>query len=115
MLVRDEESGLRDALWQSRAEAMSLRLDLAEAHGFIEALEAELWAAGACWTAPEEARAGREPSPLRLLLQARTLIRQRLFQELVPGCNRAAAMHDLRITEVAFKFLLGRPSLRMRT
>ena len=79
MLAPDEANGLRHALCQSRAEAMSLRLDLAEAQGFIDALEAELWAAGAFWKLPGQARVGQEPSPLNLLLYARTLIRRRPF------------------------------------
>jgi hypothetical protein len=106
MLALDEASGLRDALCQSRAEAMSLRLDLAEAQGFIDALEAELWAAGAYWKPPGQAHTVQESSPLNLLLHARTLIRRTLFQELGPHGNRAAALHDLRIAEVAFRFLL---------
>src|SRR4051812_46825413 len=110
MLAPDEASALHAALQQSRAEAMSLRLDLAEACGFVAALEAELWAATQVRNEPGHAH--REPTALNLLLQARTLIRRRLFQELGLGGNRTAAMHDLRIAEVAFHFLLRLRSLR---
>jgi hypothetical protein len=112
MLAPHEASALHDALCKSRAEAMSLRLDLSEAQGFIDALEAELWAAGAYWKPPGQARTVQETSPLDLLLHARTLIRRRLFQELGTQGKQAAAMHDLRIAEVAFRFLLGLRSLR---
>jgi hypothetical protein len=106
----DEVSALRAALQECRAEAMSLRLDLAEACGFVEALEAELWAATQVRNAP--GHSDREPTALNLLLQARTLVRHTLFQELGLNSGRAAALHDLRIAEVAFRFLLGLQSLR---
>ncbi len=111
MLALDEPNDLREALHRSRAEAESLRLDLSEALGFVEALEAELWASSGRRRAPGWPNTVREPSSLNLLLHARTLIRRTLFQELVPGGDRNAALHDLRIAEVAFRFLLGLRSL----
>lgn len=112
MLALDELNDLREALHRSRAEAESLRLDLSEALGFVEALEDELWATSARPRAPGLPDTVREPSPLYLLLYARTLIRRRLFQELMPGRDRNPALHDLRIAEVAFRFLLGLHSVQ---
>ncbi len=74
MLALDEPNDLPEALHRSRAECESLRLDLSEALGFVESLGAELWAASACHRTTGRAEAVRAPSPLNLLLQARTLM-----------------------------------------
>ena len=101
----DEVAALRQSLHESRSEAESLRLDLAEAQGFVEALEAELWAVTVASQPLQDGRVtGAEI--INLLLQARSLIRRTSFQQMGPAGDRTASLRDLRIAEVSFRFLL---------
>jgi hypothetical protein len=52
-------------------------------------------------------------SPQSRGLRTALTIRRTLFQELRPYGDRATVLHDLRIAEVAFRFLLGLRSVRM--
>ena len=105
---------LRQHLCDSRAEAESLRFDLGDATALIEALEAELWSVTTRWNG--DARDQRQPGSdaLSLLIQARTLVRRRLFQELGPNGIQPAALADLRLAEVSFRFLHGPAQLTRR-
>ena len=106
----DDAPLLRQRLFESRAEAESLRYDLGDATALIEALEAELWAVTARWRGPDHGQSAI--TAVSLLIQARTQVRRTLFQELASEQARAAAQRDLRIAEAAFSFLLGLRSLR---
>jgi hypothetical protein len=111
-LTQDEVTFLRESLHQSRAEAESLRLDLGDATALIEALEGELWAITSHWQGPD--RGQSEERAMDLLIQARTLIRRALVQELGPeSVEQAGALWDLRIAEVCFRFLLRFRSLQV--
>ncbi|WP_311276886.1 hypothetical protein [Methylobacterium sp. WCS2018Hpa-22] len=105
MQTHDEVEALRAALYHSRAEAISLRLDLSEAHGFVDALEAELWAITAWQSTALPMHADCERAAMGLLLRARTLIRCVLLQSHDPPLDRNASVNDLKIAEVAFEFL----------
>ena len=102
-------TSLRESLHQSRAEAESLRLDLGEATALIEGLESELCSITTRWRGPDSDQYAA--GAIDLLIRARTLIRRTLLQELGAECGHAA-LRDLRIAEVAFRFLLGLRSLQ---
>jgi hypothetical protein len=109
--TQDEVTSLRESLHQSRTQAESLRLDLGDAAALIEALEGELWSITARWRGPDQGQS--EERAMDLLIQARTLIRRALFQELGRGrIDQAGVLQDLRIAEVCFRFLLRLRSLQ---
>ena len=89
-----------------------LRLDLGDATALIEGLEAELWSITRRWRGPDSGQS--EERAMDLLIQARTLIRRALVQELGPeSVEQAGALRDLRVAEVCFCFLLGLRSLQV--
>ena len=103
---------LRQHLYDTRAEAECLRLDLGDATALIEALEAELWSVTGRWDGPAHDQRQPGSDPLSLLIQARTQLRRTLFQELGSYVTPPAALADLRLAEVSFRFLLGLRSVR---
>ena len=111
-LERTDAVLLRQHLYDSRAEAEGLQLDLGDATALIEALEAELWSVTGRWDGPPHDQRHPGSDPLSLLIQARTVVRRLLFRELGPYVTPPAALADLRLAEVSFRFLLGLRSVR---
>ena len=108
--AHDDAHILRQYLIDCRQEAESLRFDVGDATALIEAFEGELGAVTARWRRPGQVEAASDA--MSLLIQARTHVRRTLFQVLGSEQARAAALHDLRIAEAAFGFLLGLRTLR---
>ena len=112
-LPSDDQDNWRERSREARAQAESLRLDLAQARARLDKLEAELWAVTlrSC-SAPHD----RPPpaSATDLIVWARTATRKVLFEQIAQDAERAAAVHDLRMAEVAFDFLLRLRYLRDR-
>lgn len=107
-----DASVLRQDLCDSRLEAESLRLDLGDATAMLEALEAELWSVTTRWQGVAHDRHEPGSSPLSHLLQARTLLRRMLFQEVGSNGIQSAASADLQLAEVSFSFLLNLRTVR---
>ena len=107
----DLDAASRELLYAARAEADHLRLSLAEAEGFLDAVEHELRLTGmgllshAEWTVAST-------QALPTIVRARTLTRQTLLGRLPPGRSQDAVYQDLRMAEVSFAFILGMRSLR---
>ncbi len=107
----DLDAASRELLHIARAEADHLRLSLAEAEGFLDAVEHELRLTGmgllshAEWTVAST-------QALPAIVRARTLTRQTLLGRLRPGESQDAVHQDLRLAEVAFSFLLDMRALR---
>ena len=106
-----DDAPLKQPLSEAEATAHSLRLDLAESDALIEALQNELWSVTSRWRGPDDGRL--RGTTLDAIIQARTLVRRMLFQELAAAGGQAGVMQDLRIAEVAFRFLLGLRSLQV--
>jgi len=109
----DDQDDLRERDCEARAQAESLRLDLAQARARLDRLEAELWAVTrrSC-SAPHDHP--RPASATDLIVWARTATRKVLFDYIAQDAERAGAVHDLRMAEVAFDFLLRLRHLRDR-
>ena len=108
-----DQDDLRERYREARAQAESLRLDLAQARARLDKLEAELWAVTlrSC-SAPHDG--ARPASATDLIVWARTATRKALFEQIASDAERAGAVHDLRMAEVAFDFLLRLRYLRDR-
>jgi hypothetical protein len=98
---------------EARAQAESLRLDLADARARIERLEAELWAITlrSC-SLPHDQQFPANAT--ELIVRTRTATRKVLFDQIAEDAERAGAVRDLRMAEVAFDFLLRLRYLRDR-
>ena len=109
----DDQDDLRERYREARAQAESLRLDLAQARARLDKLEAELWAVTlrSC-SAPHDHP--RPASATDLIVWARTATRKVLFDQIASDAESAGAGHDLRMAEVAFDFLLRLRYLRDR-
>src|SRR3954463_12585818 len=109
----DDQDDWRERSREARAKAESLRLDLAHARAHLDKLEAELWAV----TRRSCSASHDHPIPASatdLIVWARTATRKGLFEQIAQDAERAAAVHDLRMAEVAFDFLLRLRYLRDR-
>lgn len=104
-LPPDDQGELRERYRMARAEAERLGVDLADARARIERLEAELWAVTlrSC-SSPQDRHF--PASATELIVWARTATRKVLFDQIARDAERAGAVRDLRIAEVAFGFLL---------
>ena len=109
----DDQDDLRERYREARAQAESLRLDLAQARARLDKLEAELWAIR-LRSCPVPHDHPRPASATDLIVWARTATRKVLFEQIAHDAQRAAAVHDLRMAEVAFDFLLRLRYLRDR-
>src|SRR4051812_37383756 len=109
----DDQDDWRERSREAHAQAESLRLDLAQARARLDKLEAELWTVTlrSC-SAPHDRP--RPASATDLIVWARTATRKVLFAQIAQDGERAAAVRDLRMAEVAFDFLLQLRHLRDR-
>jgi hypothetical protein len=109
----DDQDDLRERDREARAQAESLRLDLAQARARLDKLETELWAV----TLRSCSASHGHPTPASAtdqIVGARTATRKVLFDQIAQDAQRAGAVHDLRMAEVAFDFLLRLRYLRDR-
>jgi hypothetical protein len=107
----DIDAEARELLHTARAEADHLRPSLAEAEGFLDAVEHELRPMSmGLLSRTEWTVASTHAVPA--IVRARTLTRQALFGQLRPGESEDVIYQDLRVAEVAFAFVLGMRSLR---
>ena len=109
----DDQDDWRERSREAHAQAESLRLDLAQARARLDKLEGELWAI----TRRSCSASHDHPTPASatdLIVWARTTTRKVLFAQIAQDGERAGAVRDLRMAEVAFDFLLRLRYLRDR-
>jgi hypothetical protein len=108
--LHDELARVRGELAAARVKIEGLERDLAEANGFIEALECELRAATFGGRSTDQEK---RPADLRiLLLRARTACRRTLHPDSKPEWQKVRSTRAFQDCESAFDRIIGLVGLR---